>query len=95
MITFLMIVNGLGLPRSGLNPGYFQLGRLDFFFPQNYEKGGSLYFFCYQTLYLLKQHYFCNFFYMIYIAVCLPFKEEDPLAKVGSEAWQNVKKLII
>ena len=32
---------------------------------------------------------------MIYIAVCLPFKEEDPLAKVGSEAWQNVKKLII
>ena len=95
MITFLMIVNGLGLPRSGLNPGYFQLGRLDFFPLKTMKKEVPCIFFSYQTLYLLKQHYFCNFFYMIYIAVCLPFKEEDPLAKVGSEAWQNVKKLII
>ena len=94
MITFLMIVNGPGLPGSGLNPCYFHLGRLDFS-PQKYVKGGSLYFFLLSDIIFAEATLFLQFFYMIYIAVCLPFKEEDPLAKVGSEAWQNVKKLII
>ena len=73
----------------------FPLGQVGFFPPQNYVKGGSLYFFLLSDIIFAEATLFLQFFYMIYIAVCLPFKEEDPLAKVGSEAWQNVKKLII
>ena len=80
MITFLMIVNGLGLPRSGLNPGYFQLGRLDFFFPQNYEKGGSLYFFLLSDIIFAEATLFLQFFLYDLYSSMFTFQRRGPIS---------------